>query len=339
MELRIKIDRNSNMCVYKQIAEQIREAVDNGTLKPGDRLPTEREMSDSLNLARGTINKAYEELKRSRIIEIIQGSGSFVLKEKEILEEDRKEIVSGYIEEFLNKLEALNFTPGEIQALVDIAISERGNPNRKVNIATIDCNEESLAVFKEQFSSFANIAVRMFLLDDIVKYSNPEKVFEDYDIIITTTTHYEQVIGMIHSLKDRLFKAAVSPTQETIIMIATTPKDLKIGMIVRSSNFRNLMFARLESMNIDTAKVASAFEEDAPKVDKLLLEMDVLIIPHFLSLNNQKLSKQLHYFKGRGGTVIDFRYQIERGSLIYIEERIHKLLSGSGINKVKTMSS
>jgi len=333
MELSISIDRNSNIGVYKQIAEQICEAVENGTLKPGDRLPTERELCASLNLARGTVNKAYEELKRSHFIEVIQGSGSFVRKEKVVPEIDRKELVAGYIEEFLTRLEALNFTPGEIQALVDIAISERGNPQRKVNIATIDCNEESLAVFKEQFSSFANITVRMFLLDDIVKYSNPEKVFEDYEIIITTITHYEQVVGMIHSLKDRLFKAAVSPTQETIILIATVPKDYKIGMIIRSNNFKNLMLTRLESMNIDISKVEFAFEEDTRKVDKLLLERDVLIIPHFLLLNNPKLASQLHYFNGRGGNVIDFRYQIEKGSLIYIEERIYKLLSEAAVNK------
>lgn len=80
-------------------------------------------------------------------------------------------------------------------------------------------------------------------------------------------------------------------------------------------------------MNIDISKVESAFEEDLRKVDKLLLESDVLIIPHFLLLNNQKLARQLHYFRGRGGNVIDFRYQIERGSMIYIDERVHRLLS------------
>ncbi|MEN6315362.1 MAG: GntR family transcriptional regulator [Clostridiaceae bacterium] len=329
MEFCISIDRNSSMGVYRQIAGQIREAIENGTLKPGERLPTERELCVSLNLARGTVNKAYEELKRDNVIEVIQGSGSFVRKEKKITETYRKELAGGYIEEFLTSLETLNFTPGEIQALVDLAISERANPQKKVNIATIDCNEESLAVFKEQFSSFANITVRMFLLDDMLKYSNPEKVFEDYDIIITTITHYEQVAGMIHSLKDRICKAAVSPTQDTVISIATVPKSFKIGMIVKSNNFKNLMYTRLESMNIDISKVESAFEDDLRKVDKLLLECDVLIIPHFLLLNNQKLEKQLHYFRGRGGNIIDFRYQIERGSLIYIEERAHKLLSES----------
>lgn len=326
MELNVNIDRNSGISVYQQIADQIQDAINSGALAPGDRLPTERELSERLSLARGTVKKAYEMLKNRGIIEIIQGSGTFVNKEKEITDEDKKEMVASYLNDFLNKLEALKFTPGEIQAMVDIALSHRENPHKKINIATIDCNEESLAVFKEQFSGFKNIAVRMFLLDDIVVYSNPERVFVDYNIIITTLTHFEQVISIIPSLKERVFKVAVSPTEETVIMIATAPKESKIGMIVRSENFKNLMMARLNAMNIDISKVKVSFENDPTQMDKLLLEMDVLIIPHFLLLSNQKLARQLHYFKGRGGIVIDFRYQIEVGSLIYIEERVHKLL-------------
>jgi len=327
MKLSINIDKNSKESVYKQIAQQIYEAVINGILMPGDKLPTERELSENLHLARGTVNKAYEELKNRGVIQVVQGSGTFVSKKDDYSEEDRKEIADGYIDELLSKLEDLNFTPAEIKAMIDIAISQRQNPQIKVNIAVIECNPESLATFLEQFKSFPNTAVKPFMLDDVSKYLNPEKVFEDYDLIITTVTHYELIAGMMHTLKDRIFKVAVSPTQETIIKIATVPKDLQIGVIVRSENFRRLVNTRLASMNIDTEKIRFAFEDDPSEVDKLLLQMDILIIPHFLLLNNKRLEKQLHYFKGRGGEVIDFQYQMEEGSLIYIEEHVNKLLN------------
>ncbi len=327
MKFSINIDRSLKESVYKQIAQQIHEAVLNGELTPGDKLPTERELSDCLHLARGTVNKAYEELKKRGVIQVLQGSGSFVSKKKEYPEADRKEIADGYIEELLSRLEDLNFTPDEIKAMVDIAIFRRQNPQIKVNIALIECNPESLAAFCEQSNSFPNTAVKQFMLDDVIKYSNPEKVFEDYDIIITTVTHYELIAGMIHILRDRIFKVAVSPTQETIIKIATAPRDSQIGVIVRSDNFRQLVRNRLISMNIDIEKIRFAFEDEISEVDKLLLQMDILIIPHFLLLNNKRLAEQLHHFKDRGGEVIDFQYQMEKGSLIYIEERINKLLN------------
>ncbi len=327
MDFRINIERNSKTGVYSQIASQIQQAVEDGLLLPGTRLPTERELGESLNLARGTVSKAYDVLRKNDIIEVIQGSGSYVKTKAEITNGYKKELVASYIEEFLGKMQELNITTDEIRALIDIAISEKKNPQRKVTIATIDCNEESLAVFKEQFASFPNITVKIFLIDDILKYSSPEKVFQYYDIIITTITHYEQIAGILHSLKDRVCKAAVSPTQETVISISTIPKDHKIGIIVRSNNFKNLMFTRLESMNIDISKVKFAFDDDLRKLDKLLIESDVLITPHFLLQDNVQLARQLHYFLGRGGNLIDFMYRIEEGSLIYIEERIKNLMA------------
>jgi DNA-binding transcriptional regulator YhcF (GntR family) len=323
----IDIDRNSGTGIYKQIAEQVREAVKKGVLRPGDRLPTERELSKSLGIARGTVNKAYEELKRSNVIEARQGSGSYIKTEKKKAGTDKRQLVASCIEEFLARMEALHVSPAETLALVGIAITQRENPRRKASIAVIDRNEESLALFKEQFSGYSGMEANYYLLDDMIKYPDAEMVFENYDAIITSIAHYEQVIGMVGSLKDRVLKVAVSPTQDTIIRIAEIPKDTRIGIIARNDSFKDLMITSLDLANIDTSKVYIALEDDTSQMAILILRMDVLIIPHFLLQDNQKLARQLHYFKGRGGGIIDFRCQIEAGSLIYIEERIRKILS------------
>jgi len=332
MKFIINIDKKSKESVYMQIARQIREAVQNGVLKPGDKLPTERELSKSLNLARGTVNKAYEELKKSGVIKVLQGSGSFVSKKEEYNYADRRKIAAGYIRELLLKLSELDFTPAEIRAMTDIALSRIENRVIKVNIALIECNPESLAAFCEQFESFPNVAVKLFMLDDVTRYSNPQDVFEDYDIIITTVTHFELVAGMLHGLRDRIFKVAVSPTQETIIKIAKAPKDSNIGVIVRSENFRRLVINRLLSMNIDAEKIKTAFEDDVDEVEKILMHSDVLIIPHFLLVNNRTLEDRLSHFRSRGKEVIDFQYHMEEGSLIYIEEHVKRLLNDTKRN-------
>jgi hypothetical protein len=87
------------------------------------------------------------------------------------------------------------------------------------------------------------------------------------------------------------------------------------------------MISSLDSANIDMSNVYVAFEGDTSQVANLILRMDALVIPHYLLLDNQKLAKQLHYFKGRGGIIIDFQCQVDAGSLIYIEERIREILA------------
>ena len=60
--LLINLDRNSNISLFKQIFEQIKSMIDDAVLKPGDRLPSSRRLSDNLGVNRTTVTKAYEEL-------------------------------------------------------------------------------------------------------------------------------------------------------------------------------------------------------------------------------------------------------------------------------------
>jgi DNA-binding transcriptional regulator YhcF (GntR family) len=325
--MNINIDRNFSISIYNQIVNQIVDAIDKGTLKPGERLPTQRELSTGLNISRGTIQKAYEELEKKGIVEILKGSGSFVSKVQEVQEEDRKETAINLIDELLGKLADLNFTSSEIRAFIDIRILEKENKHNCVRIAAIDCNPEALEIFKIQISFMKNVQFRMFILDDILKYSQPDKVFEDYDIIITTLNHYDELSGILYSLREKLFKVAVAPESETIIKFATIPKNSRIGMITKSIKFRDIIFRNLESFHIEKENVEYAFKTDINNIKRFLREKEFLIIPQSFKIDSSVVKEEFQNFMKNGGNVIEFKYQIERGSLIYIEEQIESILN------------
>ena len=64
--------------IYRQLADQVLAGVKAGLLKPGDRLPTERELAAQLGVARGTVRKAYRELADNNLVQVIQGSGVYI---------------------------------------------------------------------------------------------------------------------------------------------------------------------------------------------------------------------------------------------------------------------
>ena len=68
-EFRFEIDDQSKTrSVYEQIVEQAKEAVATGKLTPGDRLPTVRQLADHLDIAPGTVARAYSELERLGVV-------------------------------------------------------------------------------------------------------------------------------------------------------------------------------------------------------------------------------------------------------------------------------
>ncbi|NKB35574.1 MAG: aminotransferase class I/II-fold pyridoxal phosphate-dependent enzyme [Gammaproteobacteria bacterium] len=78
MQLPLKIQANGELSLQKQIFEQIRKLILEGSLLPGARLPASRELKSQLKVSRNTINFVYEQLHAEGYIEMRQGAGTFV---------------------------------------------------------------------------------------------------------------------------------------------------------------------------------------------------------------------------------------------------------------------
>src|SRR6266513_647926 len=70
----------SGVPTYLQLVQQGRQAVRLGVLRPGDQLPTVKEVVGSLAINPNTVLKAYRELEREGLVEGRPGLGTFVLK-------------------------------------------------------------------------------------------------------------------------------------------------------------------------------------------------------------------------------------------------------------------
>lgn len=76
--LHFQIDVRAGMPVYRQILDQIKYYVASGILKPGDRLPSIRELSQTLAVNPTTVVRVYADLEHEGVIEMQHGRGAFV---------------------------------------------------------------------------------------------------------------------------------------------------------------------------------------------------------------------------------------------------------------------
>jgi GntR family transcriptional regulator len=74
----LQVDIFSPVPVYQQIISQVKYAIARGALKPGDKLPTVREVAATVRVNRNTVSRAYTDLEREGIIVGRPGQGSFV---------------------------------------------------------------------------------------------------------------------------------------------------------------------------------------------------------------------------------------------------------------------
>jgi GntR family transcriptional regulator len=74
----VSIDQRDPTPIYAQLARGLRAAVATSRLRPGDQLPTVRQLAVDLRINANTVARVYAELERAGVIETKRGVGSFV---------------------------------------------------------------------------------------------------------------------------------------------------------------------------------------------------------------------------------------------------------------------
>ena len=64
--------------IYEEIVDQLKMMIIQGNLKPGDKLPSERELSEQLGVSRSSVREALSALEAMSILDIRSGEGTFV---------------------------------------------------------------------------------------------------------------------------------------------------------------------------------------------------------------------------------------------------------------------
>lgn len=89
--MRFVVNPSDGMPIYRQLMQQVIDAIAGGALAPGDQLPSHRELAQTLVVAPLTIKKAYDELERGGYIRMQRGQGSFVNAQPSMTPEQKLE--------------------------------------------------------------------------------------------------------------------------------------------------------------------------------------------------------------------------------------------------------
>lgn len=110
----LTIDPESPMPIYAQIAEEIKKAVATGHLKPGQQLPTVRQLAVDLKINPNTVAHAYGELEKAGIIATRRGMGTFVLSPPEHTSTRNPNLLAELATKTILEAHRLGFTAQEL---------------------------------------------------------------------------------------------------------------------------------------------------------------------------------------------------------------------------------
>ena len=122
--IHFRLNSQSGVATYVQLVQQVRHALRSGLLKPGDQLPTVKEVVGLLAINPNTVLKAYRELEHAGLVEGRPGMGTFVLRSLEGPPPGKQAALRKLLQRWLQSAFEAGLGPDEVLAFVDAAIRD-----------------------------------------------------------------------------------------------------------------------------------------------------------------------------------------------------------------------
>ncbi|HET7462976.1 MAG TPA: Clp protease N-terminal domain-containing protein [Longimicrobium sp.] len=118
----IRIDDASDQSIHEQIVAQVQEAAATGRARPGERLPSVRALADELDIAPGTVARAYAELERRGVV-VTDGARGTRIAERTAAEPARVDDLAGLIRPVVVAAYHQGATAADLRAALDRAMA------------------------------------------------------------------------------------------------------------------------------------------------------------------------------------------------------------------------
>ena len=105
--------------IYAQLVERIQREIVSGQYRPGEKLPSVRDLAAVAAVNPNTMQKAYAELERSGLIVTQRTSGRTVTEDTELIRNTREQLAVGHVRNFMNNMQELGYQKEEIKDFFD----------------------------------------------------------------------------------------------------------------------------------------------------------------------------------------------------------------------------
>jgi len=304
--------------LYMQVKEYIKQNIENDKWSVGFRLPSERDLAEELQVSRKTVSLAYKELEKEGWLSSHQGRGTFVINKPIVSSinnnEDLIKSIDSIIEKFINMGLDLSAFLQLCKERASFYLKELNN----VKLIFIECNKEQLDYFSSELELGAGVSITPILLQDFkrnVKEIN--KKIQDYDLVVTTMFHLDEVKLLIENKGVEVLPIALSPQLESIIKIARIHKNHNVGILCISQAFGEKVKKAISEAGLSFKNIIISTSYKTEEIKKFERNCDAII-------TSPGRKKDILPYIENGKEIIEFIFVPDMGSINLLKTTILK---------------
>ena len=258
--------------MFEQAREQLLTALHTGKLRPGDRLPSVRQVAHRNLINLKTAYSIYQRLRDEGYVALRTGSGAYV-SEMELTDLDQAYCLSIFhlIKANLSEASQLKLDPILYTQLVKSFVNKSSMSSKQV--AVIECNEEQVHLFAGEISSRLGVRAIPLLLSQIESEGQrPSRLLARVDYFVTTDYHFRQVDSLLGSYGKKILQLRLDP--DFVPQLVGAASRGRVLMIVSNTSFFPAFRRHLISLGTPPAvleRIDSVDDKDLARVQNALV--------------------------------------------------------------------
>jgi GntR family transcriptional regulator len=135
--MELHLDPKSSLPIYAQLMDRVKHMVATGNLKPGDQLPTVRQLGVDLRVNPNTIARAYTELSHQGILTSQQGRGTYIADKPNaaVVSRLRSDRLQSMVSRLVLEVLSLGYEPQELQDCLQAELARWQRTNGHIDSA------------------------------------------------------------------------------------------------------------------------------------------------------------------------------------------------------------
>jgi DNA-binding transcriptional regulator YhcF (GntR family) len=288
-----------------------------GSLKVGNKMPTERELSENLKVSRNTVSMAYKELEQEGVLKSFQGKGTFVAEEARPWKaQGIKDKIIKFVDLGLEEALEVGMDADEFLEMVVQRVEEKKEHMSKMTAVYVECNIEQAKMFSQQLSKNTNMNIVPLTVPDLARMEiKTKEAIEKSQVIIATFNHVNEVKELTRAFRREVLGIAIKPDLSTIVKIARFPDGIKFGFLCISEEFKFKIRGALEEAGLGNINIVYSNTQNEEELIEIINNSNVLIVSPGRYNDVKKFNKD-------NKEIIRFIYSLDDGSVKALKSKI-----------------
>lgn len=294
------LDRQSSLPLGVQLRGMIEYAITFGALKPGEQLPSVREMAELVGVAPMTVAQVYRELKEAELVYSKPGSGTFIADASVLQSAGIQDLddLHQHVDKVIDCGLALGINANDLGALVSSRFNDRQRKLQKKKVFLIGNFVQSARDYAEAIAeTLGDIAdIESTTVSELNQDEALRKRASGADLLLTFAHRRREVSQLLPG--QPLLNISFIPSETTRLSLASLDPLAKVLVVSIFPEFTSLMANGVQRFAPHVHSV-TVTQRDDPKLDSLMKQTDALVYATGAESLGEQLGVGQHCFEYR----------------------------------------